>query len=96
MALEQGHHVALDGYQNSPDQRFESVRLSLDLFDDRTGSRYRAIRLNDTRERLKTRHDTSVQVNDRLIMSNKLLGDFIGCWSSHENSCGFQTFKSEH
>jgi len=36
VALEQGHHVALDGYQNSPDQRFESVRLPLDLFDDRT------------------------------------------------------------
>ena len=33
--------------------------------------------MNDTRERLKTRDGTGVQVNDGLIMSGKLLGDFV-------------------
>ena len=81
--------------QNSPDQGFESVRLALDLFDDRTGSGYRAISLNDTRERLKTRDGTGVQVDDRLIISSKLLGDFIRRWRGHENSSGISNFLKQ-
>jgi hypothetical protein len=83
MSLEQGHHVALDGYQYGPNQGFESVRLPLDFFDNRTGSGYRTVRLNDARERFKTRDRTGIQIDDRLVVSRKLLGDFFRRWSNH-------------
>jgi hypothetical protein len=73
----------LDGYQYGPNQGFESVRLPLDFFDNRTGSGYRTVRLNDARERFKTRDRTGIQIDDRLVVSRKLLGDFFRRWSNH-------------
>ena len=90
MPLEERNHVAPDGHQNCSNKRFESVGSPLDLFYDRPGAGYRSILLDDSCEGLKACNRARVQIDDRLIIRGKLLGNFIGWRNSNRTPLIYQ------